>query len=445
MDDLFRVRTSETDPLMIDEIQLPDHLEGCALGITFCPGKTETTPTGNWARDLQADLAVIRDWAPDFIILALAPAEAEALRVKGLERAIEKATRYKPTYQDAWCDWPAPRTADRRFIDILPRMFRGYRRVLIIGRNGGARSGNIATELLMRDAGMRQLDRAIAAVNAARPHAVDTVAQRDYLSHHWHRRRLPGPTPDLTAPAVTAAKTRAARLRRMMAEDGQDISLSASLERVARLEGYRDWNGYRASLVRQDLHHSEDMLSPSGASSALDLQRYIRHAYRHFGMSVADDNVIRECREAENLAGPEVGFSHTRHRTVAKCVHEGVRSFFGPNAPDYLRRLLRAHDLPERLDPRYLRPEGYRDVADIPQATLEDMADDPNFLELLILHEAGYGTTRGLEEMRSSSVTLFDFNLKAAINGEKYCKDAGREQFGFGAMMARQALRHALS
>ena len=77
-------RTSKTDPLRIDEIASP----GCAgaIGITFCPGKTDDAI--GWARDLDADLDAIRDWGADVVVTLVETFELTLLKVEELPNGI---------------------------------------------------------------------------------------------------------------------------------------------------------------------------------------------------------------------------------------------------------------------------------------------------------------------------------------------------------------------
>ena len=62
-------RTSKTHPLQIAEV--PAGENGGLIGITFCPGKHDPMAhTGAWARDLEMDLDVIKDWQA---VLVLTP------------------------------------------------------------------------------------------------------------------------------------------------------------------------------------------------------------------------------------------------------------------------------------------------------------------------------------------------------------------------------------
>lgn len=56
-------RTSTTHPIRVDAV-LPDG--GWApVGMSFCPGKKQTGAlTGDWDRNLDLDLARIREWGP---------------------------------------------------------------------------------------------------------------------------------------------------------------------------------------------------------------------------------------------------------------------------------------------------------------------------------------------------------------------------------------------
>ena len=59
------------------------------IGITLCPGKTDPHGMfGSWARDLDADLDVIRDWGATAVVSLVTEEEIEYLQVGGLSEAV---------------------------------------------------------------------------------------------------------------------------------------------------------------------------------------------------------------------------------------------------------------------------------------------------------------------------------------------------------------------
>lgn len=77
------VRTSFSHPIRIAELAVGT--QGGAIGITFAPGKfQEAALTGSWARDIDTDLAAIREWGADYLFTLIEPWEFEELRIQSL-------------------------------------------------------------------------------------------------------------------------------------------------------------------------------------------------------------------------------------------------------------------------------------------------------------------------------------------------------------------------
>jgi len=245
-------RTSETHPLEISEITLPESRSDQALAITFYPGKKEFSPRGNWDRDLDADLAVIRDWRPTDIIVIPTIKEQESIGSKASVSALHSVERFGKLHQAPVGQWPCPKDHLSRDIDALPiLMTTPGRRVLIIGRYGQERSAVLAVEILMRDGVYRDLKDAKSAVERSREGSLATAAQHAYLDHYWKRRSLKG-GPTYTGNPIEACKARAARLRIQLKSGGIEIGHSEALERVAHLEGLKNWSTLRARLQEEE-------------------------------------------------------------------------------------------------------------------------------------------------------------------------------------------------
>src|SRR5579871_991467 len=83
------MRNSCTHPLRIAEVQAAPG-QG-RIGITFCPGKqVRPTVQDGWARDLDSDLDVVRNWGAVVVLTLVEQAELEALRVAELGRKVRE-------------------------------------------------------------------------------------------------------------------------------------------------------------------------------------------------------------------------------------------------------------------------------------------------------------------------------------------------------------------
>lgn len=176
----MRVRTSRTDPLIINTVQVP----GCdgVIGITFCPGKKDGhSRSGIWDRDLDADMMVVKLWQTTSLVTLMEDHEFDLLAVRQLPF---KALEYGLT----WFHLPIRDVSipDFRFHERWPGI--GLRlmgaladggRVAVHCRGGLGRSGVVAA-LLLIEAGMDGRD-AVSLVRRARPGAVETVQQEAFV------------------------------------------------------------------------------------------------------------------------------------------------------------------------------------------------------------------------------------------------------------------------
>ena len=135
-------RTSSSHPLRIDSVTVSG---GGRVGMTFCPGKKDRhAMTGRWDRDLDADLASIREWGASLLVTLVEDHELALLEVPDLgSRARDHGLDWlhlpivdvsvpSAVFEAAW-----PRHARAcRYRD--PREYQGrlWRRVLTIASSG---------------------------------------------------------------------------------------------------------------------------------------------------------------------------------------------------------------------------------------------------------------------------------------------------------------------
>lgn len=171
--------TSERNPLRIDAVAAPG-MPG-AIGMTLFPGKKDPYAAfGAWDRDLQADLAVIRDWGASAIVSLVEKHEFELLGVPDFEAQVASVFRW------LWLPIPDGGVPDAMFEaswasvgpELHGRLAAGER-VLIHCRAGLGRTGTIAARLLV-EAGMSPVQ-ALLTVRGARPGTVETMAQEHYV------------------------------------------------------------------------------------------------------------------------------------------------------------------------------------------------------------------------------------------------------------------------
>lgn len=175
------MQTSLTSPLKIAEVVVPG--ASGLIGLTLCPGKKDHNR--GWDRDLDLDIALIRDWGAEVVVSLIETAEFEFLEVTALPDVVEE-------HGMRWVHLPIVdvsvpnRRFEARWVAVgadLREVVRGGGRVLLHCRGGLGRAGMIAARLLVEfgtDPG-----KAIRAVRQARRGAIQTREQELYILACW--------------------------------------------------------------------------------------------------------------------------------------------------------------------------------------------------------------------------------------------------------------------
>lgn len=184
-------RTSLTHPLQIAEI-LVGSANG-AIGITFAPGKHQTHAwTGEWARDLDTDLAAIKTWGATYLISLIEPFEYDELRISQLPTRAE-------AFGLTWYGLPIVDGAapDHRLLDrwreLSPELVSALNtgaRVVVHCKGGLGRAGTVASMLLLNSKVTSAADETIRLVRAVRPGAIETSEQEAFLREWVAQKRL---------------------------------------------------------------------------------------------------------------------------------------------------------------------------------------------------------------------------------------------------------------
>lgn len=174
------MRTSQTHPLEI--AFLPAELTaGGRLGMTLAPGKKQANAaSGAWNRDLDADLGTLKDAGCGLLLSLIEDAEIEQLQIKDLPSA---AARFKIALRR----FPIPDVSTPRapmsefaaFIDAAAGRLKERQTVIVHCKGGLGRTGLVAASILIR-LGRNAAD-ATHAVRAARPGAIETPSQEEYV------------------------------------------------------------------------------------------------------------------------------------------------------------------------------------------------------------------------------------------------------------------------
>ncbi len=174
------VRTSQTHPLEIATVKASG--EG-TIGMTLCPGKHQKDAAfgGDWKRDLDADLAVIKEWGASAVLTLMEEHELKRYRVPGIANAVRNLGMQ--WYHAPIEDGDVPGT---EFGEAWPSIGPNLRRrlsegdkVLVHCRAGLGRTGMIAARLLV-EMGVPAAT-AVRQVRNARPGAIETDEQKDHV------------------------------------------------------------------------------------------------------------------------------------------------------------------------------------------------------------------------------------------------------------------------
>jgi len=175
----MKPRTSESHPLQIATLNLAS---GARLGMTFCPGKYDLhAMTGAWQRNLDIDLKAVTAWDATALVTLMEDHELELLRVPDLGHKtaalgmqwfhlpIRDVSIPDASFEAAW------KTQGPALLEHLTNA----QGVAVHCRGGLGRTGLIAARLLIELG--EQPARALSLVRQARPGAVETREQEEYV------------------------------------------------------------------------------------------------------------------------------------------------------------------------------------------------------------------------------------------------------------------------
>ena len=178
------LRTSKTHPLIINEIPC---LHG-TIGMTFCPGKKQTTSlTGGWNRNIHDDIKTIKEWNADIVITLLETHEFDELKVPHFKTDILNACKkwYHLPIRDKsipCLDWLSVWFTIRE--ELISALNSGQR-ILIHCKGGFGRTGLMATQLLLET--HTTVSEALCIVRESRNGAVETAIQEFFVAMYKAR------------------------------------------------------------------------------------------------------------------------------------------------------------------------------------------------------------------------------------------------------------------
>ena len=162
------------------------------LGLSLCPGKLDPyAMTGPTSRNLQEDIAVIKNWGASLVVSLLEDFELELLGVRDLGKAVAEAGM-------EWRHWPVVDGSplllrknnkinqwNEQIREFGARMDKGEK-IFIHCRGGLGRTGTLAARILV-EKGVTAPE-AMNMIRLARPGAIETREQEKYLLERaWER------------------------------------------------------------------------------------------------------------------------------------------------------------------------------------------------------------------------------------------------------------------
>jgi ADP-ribosyl-[dinitrogen reductase] hydrolase len=174
------IRTSDTHPIRIDVVQ---PLGGWGyIGMSFCPGKVQDNArTGSWCRNLEKDVARIREWGASTVVSLIELPEFAELNVATLPCEVEKQGMswmhlpirdMHPPCGKFMSQW------DKYGEELVTQLAAG-KNIFIHCKGGLGRTGTIAACLLI-ESGMKHMT-AIDSIRKARQNTIETVAQELFV------------------------------------------------------------------------------------------------------------------------------------------------------------------------------------------------------------------------------------------------------------------------
>ena len=173
-------KTSSTHPLRIDSIEVPG-TKGI-IGMTFCPGKKgKGLYSGEWDRDLKADLKVIKKWGAESIVSLMEEKEFLMMHVPDFFSVVPMYGLIE--FHLPIVDGQIPdEEFEHKWRNVgakLRQILRNGQKIVVHCKGGLGRTGTIAARLLV-ELGMNPKE-AIKKVREVRPGAIETDIQEQYV------------------------------------------------------------------------------------------------------------------------------------------------------------------------------------------------------------------------------------------------------------------------
>jgi len=295
-------KTSQTDPLRIDSVQV--NPLGGAIGMTLCPGKKAVSSvSGEWDRDLDADLAAIVHWGATVLLSLIEPHEFETLGVARMKQGLPAGIAHfvlpivdgavpSGTWERAWAD-AGPQIRERLALG---------ERIVIHCRGGLGRTGMVAARLLVEFGEVPAI--AMRRVRAARPGAIENRRQEEYVLRQKPLESIL-PRPGYAVDPLLASRYRGCLLGGAVGDAlGAPVEFMdlAAIRKRFGAAGIRDFVPYAGKLgaitddTQMTLFTAEGLLRAANlkriGSTAPDIQAVVAQSYQRWLVTQGDKSPL---------------------------------------------------------------------------------------------------------------------------------------------------------
>lgn len=178
----MKTKTSETSPIIINQVVPPSNQNQGWVAITLAPGKKTTGTYNYWDRDLDTDLARLKDQGTTTLVPLIEDDELVRLKIPNLVESAQ--TRGLEVIRFPFHDGGVPKdiTKTINFVKGLCARYGKGERIVMHCNGGLGRAGTMAACLRLALDLDKSPEQAIQSVRKARgPRAIETKAQEEFI------------------------------------------------------------------------------------------------------------------------------------------------------------------------------------------------------------------------------------------------------------------------
>lgn len=178
------MKTSESHPIIVNFIEAPDFPILRNLGMTFAPGKIQAGAwTGDWNRDLMADLGRLKEFYDTDILISLVEGvELAELQITGLVGACKLLGIELIRFPIPDASVPTSIEAFKTLVNVAVTKLADGKKVVVHCKGGLGRAGTVTACIALEATRMNlSPDRVIELVRNTRPGTIENSAQEAFV------------------------------------------------------------------------------------------------------------------------------------------------------------------------------------------------------------------------------------------------------------------------